>query len=190
MMRRRYSAATCAAIDEAADEITERHRYLIPHPPLVNAHLGAKQHAGRNNEHVDDGVLESQREEGEDRQPGRGDLSHGGSRRHRHDHAETNQPVAEDGFDEDTDHSGRAATPAGSIFPILVRLIARRAPKAMLPSRFPRNTHDQFAMMAFQVALPSSRASGSSPKLPVTSSSPSSTIITRLTGKISAPTSG
>jgi len=48
----------------------------------------------------------------------------------------------------------RAATPAGSIFPILVRLIARSAPKAMLPSRFPRNTHDQFAMMAFQVALP------------------------------------
>ena len=60
----------------------------------------------------------------------------------------------------------------------------------MLPSRLPRNTHDQFDATAFQLDFPSRRASGNSAKLPVTSSSPSSTIITRPTGNIIAPTSG
>ena len=73
---------------------------------------------------------------------------------------------------------------------MLVREIAISAPKAMLPSKFATNTHDQLARMAPHVALPSNRAKGTSAKLPVTSSSPSSTIMTRLTGKMIAPTSG
>ena len=77
----------------------------------------------------------------------------------------------------------RAATPAGSILPMLVSAIASRTPNAMLPSRLPRNTHDQLATMAFQLALPSRRASGTSAKLPVTSSRPSSTIMTKTDGK-------
>ena len=50
---------------------------------------------------------------------------------------------------------------------------------------------DQLAKTAPQLDLPSQRASGTSAKLPVTSSRPSSTIMTRPTGNtISAPTSG
>src|SRR5205085_7465861 len=60
----------------------------------------------------------------------------------------------------------RAATPATSALPMLVREIAISAPKAMLPSKFATNTHDQLARMAPHVALPSNRAKGTSAKLP------------------------
>ena len=60
----------------------------------------------------------------------------------------------------------------------------------MLPSRLPRNTHPQFAITDPIEDRPSSTANGSSAKLPVTSSSPRMTIITRPTGKMSAPTNG
>src|ERR1700733_4293440 len=83
-----------------------------------------------------------------------------------------------------------AATPAGATCPMLVRAIASRAPYAMLPRRLPRNTQAQFAITPPQPDFRSSTASGTSAKLPVTSSSPSSTIITKPTGNTSAPTNG
>src|SRR5689334_17628224 len=84
----------------------------------------------------------------------------------------------------------RAATPAGADVPVLVSAIASNAPNRMLPSRLPRKTQAQLAMTALQLALPSSGANGNTAKLPVTSSSPSSTIITKPTGNRIAPTSG
>ncbi len=60
----------------------------------------------------------------------------------------------------------------------------------MLPRRLPRNTHPQFAITDPIEDRPSSAANGSSAKLPVTSSSPRMTIITRPTGKMRAPTNG
>ena len=56
--------------------------------------------------------------------------------------------------------------------------------------RLPRNTQAQLVSTSDAVASPLIHGSGSSAKLPVISSRPSSTIMTRPTGKISAPTSG
>src|SRR5882724_5170281 len=83
----------------------------------------------------------------------------------------------------------RTASALGAVAPIFVSVIANRPPKPTAPSRLPRNTQYQLATTVLQSALPSSGASGSSPKLPVTSSSPSSTIITKPTGNAIAPAS-
>src|SRR5262245_16558922 len=59
----------------------------------------------------------------------------------------------------------------------------------MLPTRLPTNTHPQFERRALSDVLPSRTPSGKRAKLPVTSSRPRSTIMTKPTGKTSAPTS-
>ncbi len=56
--------------------------------------------------------------------------------------------------------------------------------------RLPRNTQPQLAITAEPVASPRSHGSGSSAKLPVINSRPSSTIMTRPTGNTRAPTNG
>ena len=93
---------------EAADQIAERDRNLIPQPPIGDRDFRAHHHAGRNDEHVDDGVLEALREEDEDRHPGAGDLADGRSRRHGEHHGEADHPVAQHRLDEDGDHAGKA----------------------------------------------------------------------------------
>jgi hypothetical protein len=60
----------------------------------------------------------------------------------------------------------------------------------MLPMRLPRNTQPQFAITEPSEERRSSTAKGKSAKLPVTSSRPRMTMITRPTGKMRAPTSG
>ena len=92
--------------EKAADEIAERDRKLVPQPPVGDGDFGAEHHAGRDHEHVDDRVLEALGEEGEDRQPHRGDFADGGMRGHRHDHAEADHPVAEDRLHENRDEAG------------------------------------------------------------------------------------
>src|SRR5579871_1604772 len=78
----------------------------------------------------------------------------------------------------------RDATPLGAAVPMLVSAIASSPPNNKLPMRLPRNTHPQLAMTAPQPDFSSSGASGNNAKLPVTSSRPSSTIITKPTGKM------
>ena len=92
--------------DEAADQIAERDRYLIPQPPFADGDLGAHHHAGRNDEHVDHRMLEALREEDEDRHVGAGDLADGRRRGHGGDDGEADQPVAEDRLDEHGDEAG------------------------------------------------------------------------------------
>ena len=130
---------------ETADQIAERHRDLIPQPPIGDRDLGAHHHAGRDDEHVDDRVLEALREEDEDRHPGGGDLADRGIRGHRQHDGEADHPVAQDRLDEDGHHAGdsrgphsrrlglgdrddAAATPAGARVPMLVSAIASSAP--------------------------------------------------------------
>ncbi len=125
----------------------------------------------------------------------------------RHDDAEADQPVAEDGLDEDADHAGGAERGVADGLGFGDGDDARRDAGHFHLAHIGERDRDQDAEgdaaeqvgdehpgpvgdTALQLALPSSRASGTTAKLPVTSSSPSSTIITRLTGKISAPTSG
>jgi hypothetical protein len=59
---------------DSAEEISQGDGNLIPEPPLKIGDRSAHPHTCRDQEHIDHGVLITQREEGEDGQPAAGDL--------------------------------------------------------------------------------------------------------------------
>ena len=121
---------------------------------------------------------------------------------------ETDHPVAQHRLDEHRDHAGeaerrvadrlgfgdrtmRAATPAGAVVPhIGQRDRQQRAVDDAADQIADETPSPSSSAIGRALASRSSHGNGTSAKLPVTSSSPSSTMMTRPTGKISAPTSG
>ena len=72
--------------------------------------------------------------------------------------------------------------------PVSVLAAQNKIAKSTLPNKLPRKTQKRLLAIALKLILPSNQAKGTSEKLPVTSSRPRITIMTKPTGKTNAPT--
>jgi hypothetical protein len=90
---------------EATDEIAEHRRDLVPDQVVADREVTAQHQSRREEEHVDDGMLETHVEEQHDRHPHRDHLARHRRRHHRRDHTGGHHPVAQHAADEQGQHA-------------------------------------------------------------------------------------
>src|SRR6266576_3712724 len=179
----------------------------VPEKPLAHGDGRAKHHAGRDQEHVDNGVLEAEREESHDRKPHGGDLADGRTRDQGQHRPDRHHPVAEKALHQRGGPAtwaqchvrqglflrsyfheiGNRAAISGA--PIGDRQIKKRRVEHAA-DHVPAYTQAQLRSNLVTPTVPAITPAGSKAKFPVTNSSPSNASITNPTGKRIAPAIG
>src|SRR5215831_3759877 len=95
-----------ACKDKTPENISERHRYLVPQPPVGERDLRAENHSGRDHKHIDYRMFKPLAKESKDGQPHGDNLTDRGLGRKRHHHSHRHHPVAENGLNEDRRKTG------------------------------------------------------------------------------------
>src|SRR5262249_3302522 len=95
-----------ACKDKTPENISERHRYLVPQPPVGERDLRAENHSGRDHKHIDYRMFKPLAKESKDGQPHGDNLTDRGLGRKRHHHSHRYHPVAENGLNEDRRKTG------------------------------------------------------------------------------------